>query len=155
MRIAGQITVQAPRERVFEALRDAQFFASCVDGVCNLTETGGTHYVAVLETKIAYIKFRFNVDVELARIEPPALIEARITGAPVGIIGRLTSTSITELHENGNETVIDYTTDSSLTGRLGSMGQPVLKSKAREMEREFTKRLRAAFAPQELVGGTQ
>jgi carbon monoxide dehydrogenase subunit G len=33
-----------------------------------------------------------------------------------------------------------------LTGKLGSLGQPVLKSKAREMEKQFAARLAAAFA---------
>jgi carbon monoxide dehydrogenase subunit G len=154
MKIAGQITVQSPRSRVFEALRDAQFFASCVDGVRDLVEIDDRHYTAVLETKVAYIAFRFDVEVELTRIESPVLIEARITGTPSGIVGRLTSTSITQLHENGDETVIDYAIESSLTGKLGSIGQPVLKAKARQMEREFTKRLRASFAQSELAGST-
>jgi Tripartite tricarboxylate transporter TctA family len=33
MKLTGGITVRAPRETVFTALRDARFFASCVDGV--------------------------------------------------------------------------------------------------------------------------
>jgi len=33
-----------------------------------------------------------------------------------------------------------------LTGKLGSMGQPVLKAKAKEMEKQFSARLAAAFA---------
>lgn len=156
MRIAGQITVQAPRERVFEALRDAKFFASCIDGVRDLNEIDSTRYTAVLETRVAYIRFRFNVDVEISRIEAPTLIEARVSGTPVGVVGRLTSTSITELHENGDETVIDYAIEANLTGKLGSIGQPVLKSKAREMERVFTGRMRAAFAEaDEMAGGVQ
>jgi hypothetical protein len=36
-----------------------------------------------------------------------------------------------------------------LTGKLGSLGQPVLRSKAKEMERIFTERIRAAFAPED------
>jgi len=34
-----------------------------------------------------------------------------------------------------------------LAGRLGSLGQPVLKAKARDMELQFVERLRAAFTP--------
>ena len=80
MKITGQITVPAPRNRVFEALRNARFFAACVDGVRDLTEVDQTHYRALLETKIAYMSFQFNVAVELTRIEPPVLIEARSRG---------------------------------------------------------------------------
>ena len=31
--------------------------------------------------------------------------------------------------------------------KLGSLGQPVLRSKAKELERQFAERMRAAFAP--------
>ena len=33
-----------------------------------------------------------------------------------------------------------------LTGKLGSIGEPVLKAKAKDMEKQFTQRLLAAFA---------
>lgn len=148
MRIDGQITVEAPRTRVFDAVRDARFFSTCIDGVKDLVEIDATHYKAVLETKVAYIQFSFDVEVEMVRVEAPRFLEVRTIGKPAGVVGRLTSTATTELRENGEETIIDYVIDVTLTGKLGSIGQPVLKSKAREMEREFTKRLRAAFAEQ-------
>ncbi|MBV8746070.1 MAG: hypothetical protein JO134_13620, partial [Xanthobacteraceae bacterium] len=112
------------------------------------------HYTAMLETKVAYMAFRFNVAVELTRIEPPDLIEARITGTPAGIIGRLTATSTTRLHQQGDGTLIDYTIESVLTGKLGSIGQPVLRAKAKDMERAFTTRIRTAFAQPATTGGT-
>jgi uncharacterized protein len=146
MKITGQIAVPAPRKRVFEALGDARFFATCVDGVRDLTEVDQTHYLAVLETKVAYMAFRFSVAVELTRVEPPDLIEAKIEGTPIGLVGRLAATSITRLTEDSENTLIDYAIESTLTGKLGSIGQPVLRAKARDMEREFTRRIRAAFA---------
>ncbi len=154
MKITGQITVPVARSRVFAALRDAQFFASCVDGVRDLAEIDDTHYTATLETKVAYMAFRFNVAVELTRIEPPDLIEARITGTPSGIIGRLTATSTTRLREQGDETLIEYTIESVLTGKLGSIGQPVLRAKAKDMERVFMTRIQVAFAQHATTGNT-
>ncbi|AJE44879.1 CoxG family protein [Celeribacter indicus] len=155
MKLTGQIRANAPRERVFAAMRDAEFFASCVQGVSDLKEIDDRNYTAVLKTKVAYIRFSFDVEVTVTRIEEPVLIEAQVTGTPAGIVGRLTSTATTELIADGDETIIDYVIDSHLTGRLGSIGQPVLKSKAREMEREFTKRLREAFALESTGGGAQ
>ena len=35
---------------------------------------------------------------------------------------------------------------AALTGKLGSLGQPVLRAKAKEMERQFAARLAEAFA---------
>lgn len=146
MNLTGEITVSAPRQAVFERLRDVQFFASCVEGVSDLVQTGESSYDAVLATKVAYLKFKFKVAVEITRIRPPDEIEARIEGTPLGIVGRLTATSSTRLTDAGDGTMVSYAIDAKLAGKLGSIGQPVMKSKAKEMEKQFAERLRAAFA---------
>jgi carbon monoxide dehydrogenase subunit G len=147
MNLTGEFTVAAPRDAVFEKLADPTFFATCFDGVSALTDAGGGRYDALFETTVAYMTFRFRMKVEMTRLEPPALIEARIEGAPLGIVGRLAATSRTELADEGSGTRIRYAIESVLAGRLGSLGQPVLRAKAREMERQLVQRLSAAFQP--------
>jgi len=144
MKVSGQIRVRAPREAVFNALQDAPFFASCIDGVRQLTEIDPAHYNAVLETAVAYMKFRFKLLIEV-RKQPPSELEARVEGTALGIVGRVTATSTTRLTQEADETNIEYEIEAALTGKLGSLGQPLLRSKAKEMEREFARRLRAAF----------
>jgi carbon monoxide dehydrogenase subunit G len=100
----------------------------------------------MFETKVAYMKFAFKVTVQVVRADEPREIEAKIEGAPVGIVGRLTATSVTRLTETAGATRIDYDVDTALTGKLGSLGQPVLRAKAKEMERQFAARLAQAFA---------
>jgi carbon monoxide dehydrogenase subunit G len=145
MKFSGEITLRAPRAKVFAALRDARFFASCVEGVRDLAEIGPDRYAAVFETRVAYMKFSFKVTVEIARADPPHTIEARVEGNPLGIVGRITAMSVTTLTEVGDDTKIEYAVDAALTGKLGSLGQPVLRSKAKEMERAFAASLQAAF----------
>ncbi len=149
MKFSGELTVKAPRERVYKAVRDARFFASCVEGVQDLQETAPDTYSAVFATKVAYMNFKFKVTVEVVSAEEPRQIVAKVEGTPLGIVGRLTATSRTRLTELGDETKIDYEVDAALTGKLGSLGQPVLRSKAKEMERQFAARLAAAFATQD------
>jgi hypothetical protein len=150
MKFTGEVTVKVPRAEVYKALRDARMLASCVEGVKDLQETSPDHYAAVFETKVAYMKFSFKVAVEVTRAEEPSLLEAKIEGTPLGIVGRLTATSATRLSDAGQgsepATRIDYEVEAALTGKLGSLGQPVLRSKAKEMERQFAARLEAAFA---------
>lgn len=145
MKFTGEITVPAPREAVFAKLRDARFFASCVEGVHELNEIDSEHYTALLETRVAYLKFKFRVAVEVVRTDPPREIQAKIEGVPHGMVGRLTATSLTRLLEQDDATKVSYEVEAALTGKLGSLGQPVLRSKAKEMERQFTQRLHAAF----------
>ena len=149
MKVEGEINVAAPRALVFERLRDAHFFASCIDGVSELTAIDETHYNALFATKIAFMKFNFKVNVEMTRAIPPDEIEAKVEGTPVGIVGRLTATASTKLSERDGQTIIAYLIDANLTGKLGSIGQPVLKSKAKEMEKQFAAHMAAAFAGSE------
>jgi carbon monoxide dehydrogenase subunit G len=146
MKFSGELRVKAPRADVYKAVRDARFFASCVEGVSELTETAPDTYAATFETKVAYMRFKFKVSVAVVRAEAPREIEAKVEGAPLGIVGRLTATALTRLTEAGEETKIDYDVEAALTGKLGSLGQPVLRAKAKDMERQFAARLAASFA---------
>ncbi len=146
MKFSGELTVKAPRTEVYRTLRDARAFASCVEGVRDLAETAPDKYAAVFETKVAYMKFSFKVIVEVTRAEEPNAIEAKVEGTPLGVVGRLTATSLTRLSDDGDGTRIAYEVEAALTGKLGSLGQPVLRSKAKEMERQFAARLAEKFA---------
>ena len=145
MRLEGELTVKARREAVFEAVRNARFFASCIEGVSELSEIDATHYAAVMETKLAFMRFKFKVTVELTRLESPREIEARIVGKPLGFLGRLTAVSVTTLAETNGQTELRYTMDVALTGKLGSLGQSAFSAKAREMTQQFAENLRAAL----------
>lgn len=149
MKFSGKISVDAPRTQVFDSIKDIEFFASCIDGVQDLEKVDETHYTGVLATKVAYIQFRFRIELEITHIVPPERFEALVIGAPIGVVGRFKSVAITNLVEDGDHTIIDYSIDANVTGKLGSIGQPVMKSKAKEMEVEFGRRLRAAFADDE------
>ena len=145
MNVSGEFTVKAPRDAVFDTIRDPKTFISLIDGVQDLEEIDPTHYQAVFETKIAYMKFRFKVTVEVTKLEVGE-IGAKIEGTPLGVVGRLTATSSTILTESGGETKVAYSVDATLAGKLGSMGQPVLRSKAKDLEKIFVTRLRERFA---------
>lgn len=147
MKISGEFVVNAPRDIIFKLLRNAGSFVRFVDGVQDLKEIDATHYEALFETKVAYLKFKFKIIVEVTRIEEPSQIEAKIEGTPLGVVGRFTAVSLTNLEEAGSETRVTYTVEFYLAGKLGSIGQPVLRAKAKEMEKQFAARLQAAFAP--------
>ena len=147
MKFSGEIQVGAQRDAVFAKLQDIPFFASCLEDVRDLKPLDDRRFDAVLETKVAYMTFKFKVTVELTEMTPPQRITAKVEGTPMGLVGRLTATSATQLVDEGDKTTIQYEVDTALTGKLGSIGQPVLKAKAKEMEKQFAKNLRAAFEP--------
>jgi uncharacterized protein len=147
MNVAGEFTVDAPRDVVFRMLSDAGSFARLVDGVHDLKEINPPRYEALFGTKVAYLNFKFNVMVEITHADEPRRIEAKIEGKPLGIVGRLTATSATTLEQVGAQTRVTYSVVSTLAGKLGSVGQPILRAKAKDMEKQFAARLSAVLAP--------
>ncbi len=61
MNVAGEFTVNAPRDVVFRTLSEAGSFADLVDGVHDLKEINPQRYQALFGTKVAYLNFKFNV----------------------------------------------------------------------------------------------
>jgi carbon monoxide dehydrogenase subunit G len=145
MDISGELIIEAPRETVFDRLQNPSLFVSLIDGVQDLQEIDATHYAAIFETKVAYMRFKFKVTVEVVRITRPYEIVAKIEGTPLGIVGRLSATTVTTLSEVAGGTQVKYSIEATIAGKLGSMGQPVLRSKAKEMENQFARTLRAVF----------
>jgi carbon monoxide dehydrogenase subunit G len=146
MKLAGEFTVPARREVVYDRLNDAELFASCVEGVRDMVALDDGRYTAILETKIAYIKFKFQIAVRFVENIVPERIVAKAEGTPIGVVGRMTSTVAATFTETGDATTISYEMDVALTGKLGSLGQPVLKAKAKEMEQSFVKNLNVHFS---------
>ena len=67
MNVTGEFTVNAPRDRCSTRYARRSSFVRFVDGVQDLKEIDPTHYEAMFETKVAYLKFKFNVTVEVTR----------------------------------------------------------------------------------------
>src|SRR5690606_40404988 len=73
---------------------------SCIDGVRDLTPLDDRRYDAVLETKVAYMTFKFKVTVELTEVTVPERIAAKIEGAPMGLVRSEEHTSELQSREN-------------------------------------------------------
>lgn len=140
MKFTGEFTVPADRQAVFERLLDPQTLATCIDGVTEIETIDDRNYRAILETRLAYIRFRFAIDVELAEIEEPSRIVVKAVGKPLGMVGRIVAGAETKLEEKDGATVVSYDLDMSVAGKLGSIGQPVFRSKAKEMEGAFVEK---------------
>ena len=142
----GEIAVSIDCVTAFGFVADPLWLVQCVPGCEDLHELSPGRYAAVLTNKVAYISLRFKVVGEIVRIEPPNVIEVKLTGDSVGVAGHLVATAGLELTDQGVQgTVIRYAADVALTGKLGGLGQPVFRAKSAELAREFGENLRIAL----------
>jgi carbon monoxide dehydrogenase subunit G len=135
---SGEITVAVDRPAAFAIVRDPMRLARCIPGCTDVREAGPDRYTAVLTSQVAFMTLSFKVIVDVTRVEPPETIEATITGDAVGLSGRVAATARLDLAEaSDSRTTLRYATQVGLTGKLGSLGQPVLRATSAKMARQF------------------
>jgi carbon monoxide dehydrogenase subunit G len=141
---SGEITVAVDRPTAFAIVRDPVRLAGCIPGCTELFEVGPDRYSAVLMSRVAFMTLSFKVIIDVTKIEPPATLEATITGDAVGLSGHVVATARMNLTETvDRHTTIHYSTEVGLTGKLGSLGQPVLRATSAKLAREFGANLKA------------
>jgi len=146
LKTVGEVSVDVDRASAFGFVSDPLRLAQCVPGCHDLREISPGHYAAVVTSRVAFIALSFKVTVEIVKIEPPDVIEAKITGDAVGLAGRVVATAGLRLGGDvDGRTAISYSTDVVLTGKLGGLGESAFRAKSAEIAREFATNLKAAI----------
>jgi carbon monoxide dehydrogenase subunit G len=149
LQVSDDIAVGVPRDVAFTFLQDAERLAACIPGCSDLREIGPNRYSAVLSNRVAFLTVSFKVTIDVTRVEPPHAIEATITGDAVGLPGHVVANAAVALTDAGaQQTIVRYTTDVNLTGRLGGIGQPVFRATSAQLARQFGDNLKRALEAQ-------
>jgi uncharacterized protein len=146
---SGEISVGVARAEAFEFLRNPPRLAACIPGLRDLRELGPDRYSAALTSRVAFMTVSFKVTIDIVKVEAPHMIEAKITGDAVGLVGHVAANAAVRLTNEGERgTRLDYTTDIALTGKLGGLGQPVFQATSARLAREFGENLKKAIEAQ-------
>lgn len=146
LQTTGEIIVEVDRDTAFKFIEVPEQLAQCIPGCHDLRQTAPTSFTAVLTNEVSFMTLNFQVVVEVVKINPPHTIEAKITGRPIGFSGQLMGTAELRLTDAGQgRTLIRHSSDIGLTGKLGSLGQPVFRAKSAEMTAKFGANLKAAL----------
>lgn len=139
MDISGEFTIPAPRERVWEALNDPEVLARCIPGCEELKRTGETAFDAKMSTKIGPVKARFDTSIELSDLDPPAsyTISGQGKGGPAGF-GKGAAQVV--LEDQGEETILRYTADLQVGGKLAQIGSRLVGGTAKKIANDFFSR---------------
>ena len=135
MKIEGTQYLNAPRDRVYEALIDPDVLQRCIPGCERLEKTAENAYSATIRTGIGAIKGVFTGTVRLEDMRPPEHYRIVVEGK--GAPGFLKGSGNLDLEEQGEGTLIRYTGDLQLGGTLASVGQRMIQASAKMMASQF------------------
>ena len=143
MDLSDTFTVSAPPSEVWELFWDLPRVARCLPGCEGIEALDGGGYRARLVQKVGPFQVAMDLDLSIEEfVEGKRVV---VTGGGQDRMGnrlKLSSLSL-ELEEAEHGTTVHYAMDFTLTGRLAALGNSVVKRKAEETRREFSKRIAA------------
>lgn len=136
MEMSGSERIQAPREKVWEALNDPDVLKQCIPGCQSLEKTDDNEMIATVKLKIGVVSANFKGEVKLENINAP--VSYTISGSGTGgVAGFAKGGADVSLEEEGAETVLNYTCKAQVGGKIAQMGSRLIDSTAKKLANQF------------------
>ncbi|MCA9953204.1 MAG: carbon monoxide dehydrogenase subunit G [Ardenticatenaceae bacterium] len=134
MKIEGSYPFAAPRDVLWPMLLDPNTLANVMPGCEELETVGENQFHGILKIKVGPVQGKFQGEVTLADIESPHSYTFSLDGK--GAPGFVKGTGSLRLEEDGDMTLLHYTGDAQVGGRLASVGQRLLDTSANAIIRQ-------------------
>jgi carbon monoxide dehydrogenase subunit G len=140
--IEGKFTLRAPIEKLWEMLLEPDTLGSCMPGAQKVERIDEKTYEAVVKQKVGPIKVTLKFKNILTKIEPPTHLELEGEGQDITKLGHFKQKTVVDLRGlDSGEVELSYRADVSIVGKLAMFGDRVMRSKAKDVEKEFTANL--------------
>lgn len=136
MEMSGEFRIPAPREKVWAALNDPEILQQSVPGCQSITKLSDTEMEGAVTASVGPVKATFKGSVTLSDINPPHgyTLTGQGKGGPAGFAKGIAKVSLTE---EGGMTVLRYSVDASVGGKLAQIGQRLIDGTAKKLSEEF------------------
>jgi carbon monoxide dehydrogenase subunit G len=142
----GTFTFNGPRATVWELLQDPAVLAKALPGAKTLTQTAPDRYEGTMKVSVGPVTAaEFAVSVTLTDKVAPQSFKMQIDGN--GGAGFTRGTAAIDLQEQaGGGTIMTYTSDVQVGGRIAAVGQRLVESVGRMMMKQALEALNKALA---------
>ena len=134
MHLEGSYTFQAPREAVWDAIMDPEVMGQALPGGEKLERISDTEYQGVMNVRVGPVQGKFQGKIQLLEVNRPESCTMSVDGR--GAPGFLSGTGSWSLAADGESTVMTYSGDVDVGGRIANVGQRLLDSSARSLTRQ-------------------
>jgi uncharacterized protein len=136
MEMNSQQHIAAPPDRVWAALNDPQMLRNCIPGCETLERLADDELAATVVLKVGPVKARFKGKVRLENVVAPAGMTLVGEGSG-GIAGHARGSAHVILTEDGDGTVLTYTVDAQVGGKIAQLGARLIQSTSQKLAGEF------------------
>jgi uncharacterized protein len=126
MLLKGDVTIHAPRKKVWDFLTDPNQIGLCAPGVEKIeTIEPNKKYRGVMSVGLGSVKAKFNGEVEILELDEPdrAKLKAHgiATGSAADVISEMTLSNGTD-----GSTLVHWTADVNISGQLASLASRLM-----------------------------
>lgn len=148
MKIEIISVVPASRDATWALVMDIPRAASCIPGIKDVTPDGEGRYQATLQARVGPMGMTLSGVITVLSQDADTgeaifLVEANDRRVGGGV---KTNMSMKVTAKSPDETELEIVADTTLMGRLGELGQPIIRRKARNTLEEFSKNLNKLMA---------
>lgn len=142
MLIEGNFSLKAPIQKVFDFLLEPETLLTCLPGAESVVKLDEKTYECVVKQKVGPISAKLKFKNVLTKAAPPTYIEFEGQGEDVTKLGHFKQKSVVDLKETTDGLVeVSYKTEVNIVGKLAMFGDRIMRAKAKDTEKEFTKNL--------------
>ena len=129
-------------------LNDPEVLKQCIDGCQELSKDSDTQFSAKVTAKVGPVKAKFSGKVTLSDLDPPNGYKISGEGQG-GVAGFAKGGATVKLTEDGADTVLSYSANAEVGGKLASVGSRLVEGVAKKQADDFFGKF------SEIVGGDQ
>ncbi len=141
MKLAEEIRIEAPREKVYAALNDPEILRQSIPGCETLEMVSDTELNATIRAKVGPVRARFKGEVTLSDLNPPESYTLAGQGKG-GAAGFARGEASVRLTEDGDATLLQYDVNATVGGKLAQLGGRLIDNSARALAGEFFENFR-------------
>jgi uncharacterized protein len=137
MLLKGDVTIQAPRKKVWDFMTDPNQIGQCAPGVEKIEVIEPMkRYRGVVSLGLGAVKARFNGDVEVVELDEPNHAKLRAHGTATGSAADAVSEMSLSDGADGS-TLVHWTADVNVSGQLASLAARLMMPVSQKLATQF------------------
>jgi carbon monoxide dehydrogenase subunit G len=148
----GKIDLAVPVDRAWDFLIDINKFSACLPGIEEVKQIDDKTFEGALVASVGPISGKFQFRATIVESRPPDQMVVRTEGTDSVTKSIVNADMTVDLRKLADDkTQMDYKADVKIKGRLGILGDMVLRATATLILQEFTRRLHKGLGDQATV----
>jgi carbon monoxide dehydrogenase subunit G len=144
MKIEGNYTIAASRERVWAALNDPEILKATIPRCETMEKVSDTEFSALVVVKVGPFKMPFSGGVLLTNLNPPYSYTISAEGRG-GFAGFASGSADVALIDCDEGTKLSYAANANIEGKIATIGSKLIDGTAKKLSDKFFSRFAAAI----------